>query len=150
MAKSKEVKEVKEAKKQIKKLGFVDIEESIFINLIEQDGCNPYVNDIAKILGVSWSTVQRYITAHPNVNKAMLDRRFEIRDIAEKTINSILIDTTTDKKTKADLAKWVLKNVDDRFREKLDVAVKGDIAHTINVVVKDNDDKDNLDKLLND
>lgn len=131
MAKNKEIKEVKDAKKSIKRLGFKDLDESIFINLINQDGCNPYTKDIAKVLGVSWSTVQIYINNHPKVNQAMLDRRYEIRDNAEKTINQIINDPATDVKTKSDLAKWILKNVDDRFRDRLDVDVKGDI--TINI-----------------
>ena len=130
MAKKKAKTEV-EIKGIIKKTKFGDIPEEIFIKLLDSDACNPYTADIARVLGVSWSTVQLYLNAHPTVNKFMLDRRFEVRDKAEKTINAILDDPTTDVKTKSDLSKWILKNVDDRYKEQLDVNLGGDINITI-------------------
>ena len=129
MAKKKDTQ--KEIKSIIKKKKFGDIPEEIFINLIDGDVCNPYTADIARTLGVSWSTVQLYLNAHPTVNKFMIDRRFEVRDKAEQTINKLLDDPSTDNRIKADLSKWVLKTQDDRYKEQVDVNLGGDINITI-------------------
>jgi len=124
MAKKKKVNKISQTKKAP---SFNDLPETTVIQLINNDEVNPYVTDLAKILGVTWLTMSRYLEAHPTVNKAMLDRRFIVRDRAEETINKILMDPDVDDKTKADLSKWVLKSVDERYKEKQDINIEGSI-----------------------
>lgn len=95
---------------------------------LREDKIKPYVNDIAKACKVNWHTANRFVKENPDVRELMEERKMEVYDIAEKGLESILLNPEHPEYAK--MIKWLLATT-QKFSEKTEQKQDGTITITI-------------------
>ena len=90
-------------------------------------GSGGIVSTVSKRLGCAWSTARTYIDKWEDTQKAFLDEREAILDMAEGVIDNSVKDGNTQD------AKWVLSTLgkDRGFSEKTQIEHSGDLKTTL-------------------
>ena len=99
------------------------------IEAINTDKANPYTNSIARVFKVDFNTMRNFINEHPEIQEAMDLRKTSIVELAEDSINSILMNKEHPEHAKT--AKWVLSVRNNDYKEKQDIKLDGGIEINI-------------------